>query len=237
MVYSRPKNLGEIQIIKGKWSSYLNALFYPFSVNGILLVIIGVIGYFITSLVLVINILGFLPIFAVYTGFMAACYQNALRTSSEGREDFPDWPDITEFLSDILVPGFHWVACSLYCLIPLFIAIYIQSFPLFLISIVLGALLWPITLCAVTMTQSLAPLFRPHALIASIWRTAGEYFAILLISGVIFGLITLMTVFAALINPWATIPGLFLYFYYMCVVMRLLGLFLVFNEDRLEWFG
>lgn len=209
-------------------------LAYPFKGQGKLLFLMGSLFFGIASLIRGFSVAAIA--LALFTaGYLCVYGFSIIEHSSAGRDEPPDWPDVTNFVDAVLGPLFKILLISIFCFAPA-LACLIWHAPgaLLALCVALGALLWPMAVLAVTMYHSLAAL-NPLFLLRSIRSVLGSYLlvcALLVPVGLVqdLGPLLARVPFAGVVLQSAVS------LYCLMVQMRLIGLVYWANRDRLGWF-
>jgi hypothetical protein len=216
------------------------ALAYPFSLNGILVLVVGSVVYtgadFISRFSFLIS--------AGATGYLFAYMQKIISSSAQGERELPDWPELGEWWGDILRPFFLLCWTCLCCFGPAW-ALYTfgdRGNPLVMggaMALLLGGgLYFPMALLVVGTTDNFLGL-HPLVVVPSILRVIGPYLVVCLILAVLLGVRIGGGVLAISVRRWVW-PAVVLEFvslYLLCVEMRILGLLYYTNRERLNWFS
>lgn len=217
--------------------SYVSALAYPFSLNGVLLMGIGSILYTVIMFMAAFAFMyGGIAAFLV-TGFTCAYLQKIVRSSTDGEVDMPDWPEFTDMFSDIIAPGIQFMLGMAFCFAPAILyGIFVQPGILMVLLALAGLIYLPIGLLYVTLNDSVFAILNVHILIPSIGRIVGHYLGVWLALSALY----VIGIIAALILGLIPILGLFianLFAFYLSIVQfRLIGLMYFKNEEQLDWF-
>jgi len=170
-------------------------------------------------------------------GYLFAFMQNIIQSSAQGEEKMPDWPEISAFWDDLMIPFFQFLIIWLICLGP-GIAVMLLVSPLAGVPLIfLGLLCLPMALLTVSMADSLMGL-NPFIIFSGIGKAPLPYLAtcgiFLVFIAVVHGIRMLL--------EWTDIPvlptviGTPIWLYGITVEMRLLGLLYYTNKARLAWF-
>jgi hypothetical protein len=190
--------------------------------------------------------LAFLLLLTVFgVGYLVSYLRRVITSTAMGDQAAPDWPELTNFLTDILSPLFQLAVTVAASLAP---AIIVGMFVpgnaragqvAVSIACGLGGLYFPMAFLAVVMFDSLAAL-NPLLVVPSITRVPGCYlFTVVLLAAVLAakwcGDYFLPKLIPIPIVPFvfSTLVGLYL----LMVNARVLGLLYLANKDRLAWFG
>jgi hypothetical protein len=241
---------------KSFFSQACGAFRYPLKGDGVVLLICGGIMFllidgatfvakyaFIYGLIAVI----FLTIFGI--GYLTRFLQNIVVTSARGENEMPDWPDLTDYSSEVTAPFFQTLGLVAFCFAPA-IGLTIYAFHAgeggawlgwaTTASIFFGAIYFPMAFMAVAMFDSLGAV-NPLLLIPSILKIPKEYALAIVLFVVILILRWLgETVLPDLLGIPYILPSIFANFfglYLLAVEMRILGLLYLTKKDELGWFG
>jgi hypothetical protein len=233
------------------------AFAYPFRGKGLTFLICG------TLFLSLLNFLGnlgagmyllggaafFLKLFA--TAFTFAYIQRVIQTAAQGSDDQAEWPDVSDFWQDIIVPCFQLVMLSLICFAPGVAAVYFvgsslaggdsmspEYVALIVAAFTLGAIYAPMAFLALAMFDSVAGL-NPMVVIPAIFRMPLAYLTVLVLTALIAAAGAAQQ-FAATLIPIPVLPALVasgIGLYFLTVQGRLLGLMYYANRQKLGWFN
>src|SRR6185503_2399087 len=82
------------------------AFAYPVNKHGLLRLAIGAIFFLIVEAAARFAFIFKITIFVFTYGYLFAYMQRIVSSSAQGEDDVPDFPDVTEFWSDIFLPFF-----------------------------------------------------------------------------------------------------------------------------------
>jgi hypothetical protein len=217
---------------------------YPFNKSGIIMLVIG-------SIVFVV--LDFLGGFSLYLqivgiGYLFAFMQKIISHSAQGEDELPPWPELTDFISDILVPCLLLVGATVVSLAPgLVLMWFARENPMLVIAafaaLGVGAFYFPMALLAAAVSDNFVAL-SPHIVWPSIFRTFLPYLVTFIFVAVLFGA-RVGAGFAVKFIPIDEIPWRitvtlimgFISLYLLSVEMRVLGLMFRSYRDKLGWLG
>jgi hypothetical protein len=170
-------------------------------------------------------------------GYTYAFMQTVIQSSARGEEAMPDWPEISAFWDDMVVPFFQFSTIWLLCLGP-GIAIMLFVSPLAGLPLVfLGLFCLPMAILTVAMADSLSGL-NPFVIFSGIGKVPLPYLTacgiFLVVIAVTHGLRMLLEYTGIPIVP--TVLSTFVSLYGLTVEMRLLGLLYHTNKAKLAWF-
>jgi hypothetical protein len=179
--------------------------------------------------------------FVLGTGYMFSFLKNVIYTSAQGDRHMPDWPEISEWQSDIVSPMFQFVMVTLLSFGPA-VGVYLWAdgdYP-WLVALVtlMGCIYFPMCFLGVAMFDSLAAL-NPLFVIGSILRIPKEYSIAALIFTGILGLRWLSESALTLLLHIPLVPTLIadlLCLVLLIVEARILGLLYLAEKNTLGWF-
>lgn len=227
-----------------------DAFKYPFKGDGIILLITGTLFYFgmdsarffarfagLFGLVaiLIITIFGF--------GYLFSYMRRIITSSALGEDLMPDWPEFSDWGSDIIAPLLQFIATILVCFGPAIgLTIWATGgqdiVALAIIpAVILGCIYFPMGFLAVAMFDTVAAL-NPLYIVPAIVRVPLEYAVVWLIFGVIIGVGFIRDLVLDVVIPLPIVPAIisgFLGLYFLTVEMRILGLMYFAKKDRFGW--
>ena len=238
------------------FSQARGAFGYPLKGDGVILLICGGILFliidgaaFIARFAFIYGLLAliFLTIFG--TGYLTRYLQNILLDSARDKNEMPDWPDLTDFSSEVTRPFFQLFGLAAICFAPaIALTIYAMNAQeggawlgcATVASIVFGTVYFPMAFMAVAMFDSLAAV-NPLLIIPSILKIPKEYFLTI----ILFVFVLLLRWLGERKLPellginfiLPSIIGNFLGLYLLAVLMRILGLLYRTKKDELGWFN
>jgi hypothetical protein len=218
------------------------AFTYPFKGHGKYMLIGGVImmvvvGFFSLSPILFI-ILGILVF-----GFMGSYMMKIITHSSEGEEEPPDWPDFSEFGSDIISPAFQLLWTILIAYLPA-IALMIYLWPIEGLqdqAMLLGVKLvcsvyFPMALIVMSHGRSYLAV-GPHMVLPAIFKVPGDYIIAVAVLQLALILDNLLERVLFHIPILGGLIATFVSLYLIMACMHLLGLVYYKNRALLNWWG
>jgi hypothetical protein len=234
----------EVEPPRGFLRSLPGALVYPLHRNGIFLLVAGTVVFgaveFLASLTPFIS----LAVSVACTGYLFAYVQKIMSASAQGEMEMPDYPEFSEWWSDIVQPFLLLTWTLLFCFGPgaaLFAwgnadepALAAGALGL----LILGGLYFPMALLAVGVADSFLAL-NPAVVIPSIFRVFGHYLVVCLVLAVLGGLRVAGGWLAGLV-PLPVLPALlngFIALYFIAAATHILGRLYFFNRHRLGWFS
>jgi pSer/pThr/pTyr-binding forkhead associated (FHA) protein len=228
------------------------AFLYPFKGDGVILLAGGTIFYAVISAASffarfagVFGLAVILMITVFGTGYLICYLRRILTSSAIGKEDMPDWPDVTEFSDDILAPFLQFLGTVLACFLPAAaVSLFVArdnpwTGPALVAAILYGCICFPMAFLAVSLFDSVAAV-NPLLVIPSILRIPLQYLLTVLLLGGVLGLRWAGEALLENLLPSPFLVRIFLGFaglYLLTVEMRILGLLYLANKDRLGWFN
>ena len=226
-------------------------LIYPFKRNGIILLVIGTVVFtvldFFSGFRLPVRGGIFSTLVAVFsTGYLFAYMQKIIAHTAQGDDEMPDFPDFTDWWSDIILPFLLFAGTIAVSLAPVivvgFLMIESEAAALaFFPALALGAFYLPMSLLAVAATDNFLAL-SPHVVLPSIVRVFVPYLVTFLLLAVLVAIRMAGGAAAAMIplqqvalKLGAILVMGFVSLYVLTVEMRLLGLLFRNYRARLGW--
>ncbi|HXP62402.1 MAG TPA: FHA domain-containing protein [Dongiaceae bacterium] len=227
------------------------AFSYPFKGDGVILLAGGTVCYALLSAASFfamfggffgMAVIGMLTAFGA--GYLIAYLRRILTCSAIGDEEMPAWPEVSEFMDDILAPCLQLLVTALACFLP---ALALAPFvgpdhpwagPARAAAILYGCICFPMAFMAVSVLDSMAAA-NPLLVIPSILRIPLQYLLTVLLLGSVLALRWAGDAFLQSFLPFPFLVGIVLGFvslYLLTVEMRILGLLYLANKDRLGWF-
>jgi len=204
---------------------------------------------FIVKYALVYGFTAFIILTVFSVGYLVSYFWRIVACTAMGDNQMPDWPDITDAVSDIVSPFFRFLSLCLLCFSPsLILTGYAASLKdtdsgvwlgwATLALMLFSCIYFPMAFLAVGMYNTLAAV-NPLLIIPSITKVLREY------------LLAILLLAAALILRWlcdnylgriphfglvATILNSFIFLYLTTVEVRVLGLLYRVKKHELGWF-
>jgi hypothetical protein len=225
----------------GFYSRLPGAFAYPLNKSGLLLLALGTVFFLILALALRLAFIFRLPIQVFTLGYLFAYMQRIISSSALGEDEVPDFPDVTEIWSDIILPFLLFTGTSLVSFAPvLAVAVLLHEHDLFwpILIAVLAAcgFYFPMALLAVGVTDRFLAL-SPHIVVPSILRVLAPYLVACLVLATLAGLRFGMA-WGLDFVPIPIVPSIidgFVSLYFLIVEMRILGLLFRSYRHRLGW--
>ena len=219
------------------------AFAYPFRGRGKFLLIGGAIFFWVARFLSAVPIFG-IVIALFVAGYLCAFMMKVIDSSARGEQEPPNWPDVSDFASDILYPLFLVIGTVAFCFVPAIGLVIARSVyhwetatPV-VVAVAAGLLYLPMGLMAVALWDSLAAL-NPLLIIPSILKVPLQYLTACVLLAAVVGLRYFSGQFVGGASP--LLVGLpivdFLGLYFLMVEMRILGLIYYGNEEKFGWFS
>jgi pSer/pThr/pTyr-binding forkhead associated (FHA) protein len=211
------------------------SLVYPFRGNGIIILGCGTLFFGVLDLFP----FGFfaLVIFVIVWGYMFAFMQRIVVTSAAGEDDPPEFPEVSDIVSDILMPFCQLVITLLVsCGVPIFIWVKMGSLP-GQFAMLLSMIYFPMALLGVAMSDSFTAL-NPVFVLSSVMKVFKQYLVTCFVfAGLIFFYGYVQNAVAESDIPF--IPLYFLFWFvflvFLMIGMRILGMLYYLNRQKLGW--
>jgi predicted Zn finger-like uncharacterized protein len=213
-----------------------DAFAYPFQGSGLVLILVGTVCFSILDFFASFSPFGFIGTIFV-AGYLCAFMMKIVNSSADGKKELPDWPDVSDFLDDIVVPLFQVLWTGIFCFAPAIVyLIFVHIDIVFWLLIGLGILYFPMALIAVALTNSILSI-NPIVVLPSIIKVPVDY----LVACILLGLLVALENFGQLLVSFIPLAGLLLKnlfaLYFVIVEAHVLGLIYHANQEKLAWFG
>ena len=213
-----------------------DALSYPLRGSGILVMIMGTIMGMLLQLATFVPVIGLLAI-VIFYGYFIAYYYQILQKTATGSDVEPDWPDVSDFIDDTVMPTLQVIGVLIISNLLWALAIWQTGEDSILswTGQAFGMFYFPMGLLAVAILGNLGGA-NPLRVIPSILRTLPSYAVVgsiaVGLSFLIDYIINALPGNPILSNGIATLLTL----YFITVHARLLGLFYRKEAEKLDWF-
>lgn len=212
---------------------------YPLKGGGILMLIAGTVFFtvllFFSRYAFFFGIIGY--VFA--GGYLASFMMKIVSHTADGEIDLPDWPDLSDWWDDIIIPMFQIVMVSVISFLPLIIYIIFGassgpfSVAIIILLLLLGILYQPMALISISIHQRVTAL-NPLLLLPAIAKVPLDYAIACIV-------LFLLFIFKGIFNYFILIPFVgpfldnFIMFYLLIIEMRILGLIYYSNREIFGW--
>ena len=236
------------------------AFLYPFAKDGVVLLVAGTVflsiieaGKFFAryaavkgiGLGSVISSAFLLLITAFGIGYLASYLRRVVICTAMGEPGAPDWPDLTDFVSEVVSPLFQLAATTFVSLAPaIIVGMFIEgteswSQAVLWIACAFGGFYFPMAFLAVSLFDSVAAL-NPLLVASSVLKIPGPYLVSVALFGAVLAAKWYGDYFLAMAIPVPIVPAVvstLLGLYLLMVEARVLGLLYLMNHERLAWFA
>jgi predicted RNA-binding Zn-ribbon protein involved in translation (DUF1610 family) len=217
------------------------AFLYPFLGNGKFLLLSGTVFF------AALDVLASIPILEIFIGvfvggYLCAYMMKIMRTSADGSNKPPEWPEFFDWWQSIARPLALTGGAILVSFCPALIYWYFTSvahptdFHLFVVLVGFGILYLPMALLAVALYESLLAL-NPLFLIGATLKVGPHYLLACILLALVFvfsqflqGVLTSVTFFSVILARLLSL-------YLLLVEMRVIGIMYRTYKSRLNWLG
>jgi len=229
------------------FSSLPGAFAYPFKAKSLMFMICGTVFF------ALVDFLGSFSFWLriVYVGYTFAYLQRVIHTAAQGSDEAADWPDVSEFWQDIMVPFFQTLGLFIICFGPAIGLAFWAGFEavkggdadpvkmmLIIPALIAGAVYYPMALLALAMFDSIVSA-NPLVVIPAMIRVPLEYLVVLFVMAIIL-VVRIAQGFLAALIPIPALPDLItaaILLYLLTLQGRMLGLMYYAKRHKLGWFG
>ena len=213
-----------------------DALSYPLRGSGILVMIIGTVVAILLQVAAFVPVIGILAAIIFY-GYFIAYYYQILQKTATGSDVEPDWPDVSDFLDDMVSPTLQVIGVLIVSNLLWALAIWQtgEESVLSWAAQAFGMFYFPMALLSVIILGNLGGA-NPVHVIPSIFRTMSTYAVVGFVAvGLSFLVDFIISKLAGnpLVNHGITT---LLTLYFITAHARLLGMFYRKEEEKLDWF-
>lgn len=227
------------------------AFAYPFKGLGWAVIAAGAVFFWVLNSLLVLPSIGYFGIFKLLLaiamgGYLCAYMIRVIGASAAGREELPDWPELTSFWDDIFRPLLLVASTALFSFLPLIVRLVAawwgaddDAAPprdgLYWLCLAWGLMYLPMGLIAVALFDSLTAL-NPLLVIGGILKTLPAYlFAAALFFLCYFVSGWLQELISAVVPVLGSLIAGAVALYFLMVEMHVLGLIYNTHAKRLGW--
>ncbi len=213
-----------------------SAFAYPFQGSGIVLILVGTVCFSTLEFFSSFSIFGIIG-YVFLGGYLCASMMKIINSSADGKKELPDWPELSDFWDDIVVPLFQVTWTGIFCFSPAVIyGIFVHFDIVFWLLLGLGILYFPMALIAVSLTNSVLSI-NPVLVVPSIIKVPIDY----LVACMLLGLLAVLENFGQFLVSIIPLLGIalknLLGLYCLVVEAHVLGLIYHANQEKLGWFG
>ncbi len=224
---------------------------YPFRGDGLVVLTVGTVFYlivesatYVSRYAWVIGLISILFLTVFGFGYLFAFMKSIITSTAQGSQVLPDWPDVSGWMEDIVLPFGQMLGTTVFCFLPV-VGLWVAEMlgvdvPMWLVmaAFVAGGLYYPMGLLSVAMHDTVAGL-NPLLVLVSILRVPREYIVCCLVLGSVFAVRVLTVTFLPKIVPIPIVPYVlagFIGLYLVTVLTRILGLLYLAKHNELGWF-
>jgi pSer/pThr/pTyr-binding forkhead associated (FHA) protein len=211
------------------------SLSYPFRGNGIIILLCGTLFFGLLGIVPFLGLL-VISVRVILWGYLFAFMQRIIVTSSQGEDDPPEFPEVSDYSTDILMPFFHLFITLVVSLLPAILAFAFLGTLAGEFALVLSALYYPMAVLGVAMSDSYTAL-NPVFVLSSIMKCFKQYLvACFVFAGLMFFYNNVQDMIYEIeipILPYFIFWFVFLVF--LMIGMRILGMLYYLNKQKLGW--
>jgi hypothetical protein len=209
------------------------SLTYPFRGNGVIILICGTIFFGLVDLFRMGILTWSLRV--MLWGYLFAFMQRIIVTTAQGEDDPPEFPEVSDYHEDIVVPFRQLVITLLVSLAPAIFAFIQMGALAGQFALLLGALYFPMALLGVAMSDSFAAL-NPIFVLSAVIKCFGQY----ILTCIVFtGLMFVYYQFQFAAEQEFGFAGWFVFWFiflvFLIIGMRILGMMYYFNKKKLGW--
>jgi hypothetical protein len=217
------------------------AFAYPFKGSGLLLLGLGTVFFVILAFALRLALVFQFAIRVFTFGYLFAFMQRIISSSATGEDEVPDFPDVTEIWSDIILPFLFFTGTVIVSFAPAIAVTFLfhdhaLHAPILIAALAICGCYLPMALLAVAVSDNFFAL-SPHVVLPSIVRVAAPYLVACILLGALvavrWGVAHALSFLHIPILP-AILDG-FVSLYLLIVEMRILGLLFRCYRERLRW--
>ncbi len=231
------------------WGELAGIFAYPLRGAGLINLIIGTIFLVIMNFVAAFTSLFFLAgvfLAIIVTGYLFKYYTTVVQTSAKGEKKPPGWGDVEVLdLWDLIRTFFRTIFVVIFSFgapIVLYYYLGIEDNPAILFALIaLGIFYFPMAFLAVAYYENIKAL-NPIAIFKSMGRAFGHYFVVVMSFYILLGLDWLLQSFISSEQVLgdsniflAMFVNRFVSLYLLTSLMHLLGIYLFYNRQRLNW--
>jgi len=232
------------------FASVPGAFVYPFKgMAGLIFLIGGAIMFAALEFLAMIRIGGGFFMRIGLLGYVFAYLQKIIHAAALGEDDPPGWPDTSEFVQDLLIPGLQLLGTMAVSFGPMIgLSMWVgldimgggnpdpMKALLIVAAGVFGVIYFPMAVLAVAMHDSIAAV-NPILVLVSIIKVPLEYLLVLVVMGATIG-VWMLGLWLLPLLPIPLVVALaskLMTLYFLTVLMRLLGLMYYAKRHKLGW--
>jgi len=113
----------DVEFASASWSRVVReALAYPVRPENLMGLVVAAVVVSLVSITKFAPLVG-IPVFLGGMSYIAAYYFQTVELTINGRSDMPDWPDLSSYWDDFVIPGFQMLVISILSYLPLFVSL------------------------------------------------------------------------------------------------------------------
>jgi hypothetical protein len=216
----------------------VDAFVYPFRGTGPVMLVIGTVGMLLLGVAQVAPLYGWLG-GLIGTMYFAAFYLKITGTTVSGSEEIPDWPEVSDYMEDMVKPYLRTVTAWCLAALPWFcVELFVEeteaySQPLWWLALCFGAGYFPMALLNAAVHETIESVL-PHRVVPAIVRCLPSYLWLVALVVVVGGGGSLVADWFFQLHYVGWLSGAFLSFYFAIVSARMVGIIYRKNEEKLE---
>ena len=212
-----------------------DAFRYPFRENGMMVLVWGTILGIFMSLAAFVPILGIIALL-ILSAYFCAIFFDIILTTSSGSDDCVGFPDLSDFLEDLILPYLKVVLAFIVGILPGMLLVILLPELSFasLFPIVSMAIYFPMAILAMVVLGSFAGV-SPHIVFPAIGRVGKLYWfivALIVATNLTINLLSFITqdifILGSIFNSFLTMLSLM-------IIGRLIGLLYRNRAEELDW--
>jgi len=225
------------QLDKTTMQWFIESFSYPFTSNGGFIIFTAAFFVLFMNIALTSSSFEGLAIGFLFMGYLGAYMMKVIRNTAQGGDDLPNWPALSDWISDIAYPLFLIFSTILISFAALlYLVIMRGSERLMILALLFGIFYFPMSLIAVSIYNSVFAI-NPNTVIGGILRVPKQYFMacmLLLLVVTINSVVNIYLTFLIGRLLTFTLSGL-TGFYFLLVEMRILGMIYRTNKFKFNW--
>jgi hypothetical protein len=218
---------------------FKDAFTYPLRGSGKIMILIGSVFAVLLKIGSIAPLVGFMAsVFAA--GYFASFYFDVISATIAGQDTCPDWPSLSDFWDDIMIPFVRVVGAVILSFLPLIICVFAihHESPAFIpaiwAGIAFGCLYFPMAILAIVLFGNLSGAL-PNIVIPALFRCMPGYLLVVGVLVLVFIISSVAEDFAdrVFLVGWFLSAAISLYF--LMVQARLIGLLYIRHQERIGW--
>ncbi|MBN1437619.1 MAG: hypothetical protein JW936_11155 [Sedimentisphaerales bacterium] len=216
--------------------SFLGVFAYPFKGAGKYIILACLLIVIVRDTLIGIPMIGraAMAIGLLFSAYVSALLLSIISSSANGDSEMPDWPNLSSWWDDVIVPVVSAYALVVIWFLPAIVYKYAAndfSAEIYWALIGLGCLVSPMVLLVAVLFGSLQAI-NPVLIMGSIFKILPSYLGAVALLLLVVGAEVLLSYVNFSFRYLEVLLGI----YFSIVVMRILGLIYYKNEHKLGWF-